>query len=119
VNPDHLFLGTHLDNMRDRDAKGHVGLARGERNAMNLHPEIRRYGDDNAARRYPERLARGERHPSARLTENQVREIRRRFAAGGVTKAALGREYGIDEVSIGAVIARKTWKHVADDEVAA
>ncbi len=28
VNPDHLFLGTHLDNMHDRDAKGRNGYSR-------------------------------------------------------------------------------------------
>lgn len=31
VNPEHLFLGTNADNIRDRDAKGRSNRARGER----------------------------------------------------------------------------------------
>jgi hypothetical protein len=33
VNPDHLFLGTNLDNMRDRDAKGRVAQGEAHVNA--------------------------------------------------------------------------------------
>jgi DNA-binding XRE family transcriptional regulator len=32
INVDHLYLGTHHDNMRDRDSRGRQ--ARGERNGM-------------------------------------------------------------------------------------
>lgn len=32
VNPDHLFLGTHQDNMADRDNKGRAARLRGEAN---------------------------------------------------------------------------------------
>ena len=46
VNPDHLFLGTHADNMRDMTSKGR-------------HPY--RYGED---------------HARAKLTNEQVRHIR-------------------------------------------
>lgn len=34
VNPNHLFIGTRLDNMRDRDAKGRNKPQHGERNGQ-------------------------------------------------------------------------------------
>jgi hypothetical protein len=34
VNPDHLFLGTHDDNMADKAAKGRVVVPAGERNHL-------------------------------------------------------------------------------------
>ncbi len=43
VNPDHLFLGTNLDNIKDRDSKGRT--ARGERCRLSKRykPTIRTY----------------------------------------------------------------------------
>jgi HNH endonuclease len=52
INPDHLFLGTTADNMRDRDLK-------------NRHARVA-----------------GERNPSAKLTEEAVRYARRAHAEG-------------------------------------
>jgi hypothetical protein len=39
VNPDHLFIGTHAQNMRDRDAKGRSRGAAGE---LNSHAKLTR-----------------------------------------------------------------------------
>lgn len=77
VNPAHLFLGTHADNGADRDAKG-------------------RRND-----------ARGERHASARLTVEQVREIRAQL--GDVPKKELARRYGVRYQSIQAIASGKSW----------
>jgi len=58
VNPDHLWLGTHQDNMADRDEKGRHTPTSGERN----------------------------RH--AKLTENQVMAIRSEYPGTGQAELA-------------------------------
>lgn len=85
VNPAHLFLGTPLDNMQDKDRKG-----RG---------------------RYIGRGLPGEQSPHAKLTEAQVREIRRRRAAGEKV-VALGRAYGVTHTLISAIALRRAWRHI-------
>lgn len=52
---------------------------------------------------------RGERQPAHRLTEDEVREIRRRYAAGGVLQKQLAAEYGVGKVTIHHVVHRTTW----------
>ena len=54
----------------------------------------------------------GERHPDAKLTEDQVREARKEYLAGGVTKLALAKRCGVDSKTMGSLLSYKTWKHV-------
>jgi len=53
----------------------------------------------------------GEANPKAKLTENNVREIRRRHEAGE-SNVSLASEYKVSRDTIRAAINRKTWKHV-------
>ena len=58
------------------------------------------------------RQARGETHGHSLVTEAQVRELRSRFAAGGVTYKALGAEYGLSRSGATDIIKGKRWGHV-------
>ena len=60
-----------------------------------------------------EKPVKGVAHPSAKLSEDDVREIRRKFDAGGYTFASLGRQYGVAYQGIRQIVRRRTWKHVA------
>lgn len=134
VNPAHLFAGTRADNMQDMHRKGRAGvvthpeaLARGDNHPARRHPERLARGDRSGARTKPHRVARGDRHGSrtkpdsvprgervntCKLTEAEVREIRDRYARGGVTWKQLSAEYGVLTSSIGKIIHRINWKHV-------
>lgn len=81
VNPAHLFLGTSADNATDMVAKG-----RGK-------------------------SARGAEHYHTTFTEETVRLIRAR-AAAGETNRALAAEFGVSRHGIYAIVHRKSWKHV-------
>lgn len=48
--------------------------------------------------------------PRRKLTPEQARAIRTRYAAGGVTLAELAREYGVSLTAVGQVTAGRTWR---------
>ena len=87
VRPEHLWLGTQLDNITDRDKKGRQvsptgnehGLrsqpwlaARGEHHGSKTHPERLARGDRHGSKTHPECLRRGENHPNAKLNPRTV-----------------------------------------------
>jgi HNH endonuclease len=89
-NPAHLYEGTQVDNSRDAVERGRTTRGR-------VRPESE--------------LHRGEGHPMVKLTEDDVREIRR-LAAEGVPRAALARRHAISGANIGLIVSGKTWRHV-------
>lgn len=65
-------------------------------------------GDRHGSRPHPERRPRGERQRLAKLTAEDVYEIR----ASAESNHALARHHGVDETTISRVRTGKTWKHV-------
>ena len=55
---------------------------------------------------------RGENHSHAKLTDDAVRGIRRRYKAGGVTLKQLATKYGVDRSAIWRVTACRNWRHL-------
>ncbi len=84
VNPDHLWIGTHADNMRDMYLKKRAyfnkGLGRGSNNAMAL------------------------------LTEDIVLKIREGLKIKSGREVA--KEFGTSDKNISSIKLRKTWKHI-------
>lgn len=56
--------------------------------------------------------ARGEQIGTSKLTESQVKQIRKEFAEGA-TKLGLSKKFGVSRPMIRAIVERKWWKHVA------
>ncbi len=81
-NPDHLFLGDHQDNVRDREEKGR-GVA----------PV-------------------GSQHGQSKLTEAQVIDLRAQYASGEWTQAKLAARYSIKQSLVSMIVNRKVWSHV-------
>ena len=94
-NPAHLYDGAISDNNRDMASRGR-----------------------HWQQAYPSLVRRGERHVMAVLTEDDVLEIRRAYAAGEATQYELADRYGVHQYTIWCVVNGRTWRHIAAGAVA-
>lgn len=85
VRPDHLIIGTPLDNVRDSIDRGRRASFKGMRNGR------------------------------VKLTDEQVREIRRLYAMGNTTILLLASQFGVSKSQIYNIISgaqRREWNEV-------
>lgn len=108
VRPDHLFLGTNLDNHKDSAAKG--------RCVWQAHRETYARGDNHYSRRRPELVLRGAANGNAALTPKQVLSIRSKYKPGVYGIRKLAREFGVGQSTIRRVVHGQTYQEV--DQVA-
>lgn len=103
VRPDHLYIGTQKDNARDRRVRGR------ERHGSGSHaPHTYQRGAAHWTHRQPEKV-RGSRNGRAKLTEQDVREIRLRVGAGESQKT-VALDYPQVAVSTVSRAARTGWE---------
>lgn len=96
--PEDMMVGSVLDDPLDV-------------NPANLRLFTRSERWREVGRRPPAAPA-GSGNPTAKLTEDQVREIRARYAGGAETMRGLGEEFGVAGATIYLIIHRKMWAHV-------
>jgi hypothetical protein len=80
VNPNHLFVGTQADNVHDMDSKN-------RRKTKTMH---------------------GIEHPKAKLTDDDIREIR----SSKLSRKELEIKFNVSKTLIARILRKEVWKHV-------
>ena len=83
VNPEHLLLGTHQDNMTDKASKGRVVS----------HPLL------------------GEKHQNSKLTSDDIIDVRC-LNSYGLKMQQIAESFGVTRATIHRVLDGTTWNHV-------
>ncbi len=88
INPEHLWIGTQKDNIRDCSKKG--------RKNTKLGPRI---------------SIQGEKHHRAKLTEKDVLKIRESLSLGS-SQDDLAQNFGVSKKTIQAIYYKTNWKYL-------
>ena len=112
VNPKHLFLGTHQDNMDDMIEKGRDNKAAGNLHWTRVKPESVARGSGHYSNVTPEKVLRGESQGMAKLTEIEVESIRSLYKTKKISVRDLSVMFNVSYMTIYRVIKRISWRHV-------
>lgn len=82
VNPKHLFIGTDMDNCRDKINKGRLFIPHGESNG------------------------------NSKLTLKQVKKIRLLYSTGRYFHKDLAKQFGVKKSSIGHIVNNQSWNEL-------
>ncbi|MGB3205459.1 MAG: HNH endonuclease [Crinalium sp.] len=82
INPDHLSIGTISDNNQDKTRKGRNNVPKGCK------------------------------HPNAKLSESQVREIKALLKEKMISYGEIGKMYKVAKGTIQKIAEGRTWSHV-------
>jgi predicted XRE-type DNA-binding protein len=82
INPEHLFLGTHTDNMQDMLKKNRGNKAKGEHNS------------------------------ASKLKEKDVLQIIMLLQKGELSQAEIAKKYKVDKTTINKIKVGENWKHL-------
>lgn len=88
VNPGHLYAGTQQENVNDEIEAG-------------VWQDSRPFGEQIG---------------TSKLTESDVRELKRRYRDSDVSQSELADEYDIGQSQVSRIVRGKWWKHVTPDE---
>lgn len=80
VKPEHLWLGTHKENMRDKALKGRA------------------------------RSPKGEEKPNAKLTRELVKDMRNLYSTGEFSHNSLAETFNVSKATVYYVVNGKLWK---------
>lgn len=102
VNPEHLFIGTQADNLRDMREKNRSAT-----------------GDKHRSKKHPHLVLRGEQIGNSKLTADDVEEMRRLYKPGKLgnksefSLTGLARRYGISFQQVSRIVRGERWNHIA------
>lgn len=103
-----LFVGPCPEGMECRHLDGNAK----NNNVANLQWATHLVNSLDMALHGTQAHLRGELNGYHKLEDDDIRDIRKRYAAGGVTQKALAEEYETTKSNIAHIIHRRTWWHI-------